>query len=118
MINADVTLKPVTRVEPLSKITAGRKPDAAPDKNRPPVEEKKEYSKEDVKAAVDRSNKLLVDNKLTHLRFEIHEGTGSLMVKVVNNSNDQVIKEIPAENLLDYAAGMRELEGIIVDEKG
>jgi flagellar protein FlaG len=118
MINADVALNPVTRTEALSKITGSGNPVVKLENKKFPEEEKKEYSKEDVQAAVDRTNKLLSENNITHLKFEIHEGTGSLMVKVVDNSTDEVIKEIPSEKLLDYAAGMWELAGIIVDEKG
>jgi flagellar protein FlaG len=118
MINADVALKPVTRTEALSKITGSGKPIVKPENKKFPEEEKKEYSKEDLQAAVDRTNKLLSDNNITQLKFEIHKGTGSIMVKVIDTSTDEVIREIPSEKLLDYAAGMRKLEGVIVDEKG
>ena len=39
------------------------------------------------------------------------------MVKIINSTNDEVIKEIPPEKILDIIAGLMELAGIIVDER-
>jgi len=118
IIEADVTLKPVTRLDGTSKITAVEKPDRQLAQKQVPEGEKKEYSKADIQSAVDRTNKMLADNNITDLKFEIHEGTGKMMVKVIDKKTDEVIKEIPSEKLLDYEAGMQKLAGIIVDEKG
>ncbi|MFW5649231.1 MAG: flagellar protein FlaG [Candidatus Alkaliphilus sp. MAG34] len=52
-------------------------------------------------------------------RFEvsIHEKTKAVMVKVINSVNDEVIREIPPEKILDMVAYMLEIAGIIVDER-
>lgn len=52
-------------------------------------------------------------------RFEvsIHEKTRAVMVKVINSINDEVIREIPPEKILDMVAHMLEIAGIIVDER-
>lgn len=52
-------------------------------------------------------------------RFEIsvHEKTKAVMVKVINSENDEVIREIPPEKILDMVASMLEMAGIIVDER-
>ena len=39
------------------------------------------------------------------------------MVKVINSINDEVIREIPPEKILDMVAHMLEIAGIIVDER-
>jgi flagellar protein FlaG len=66
--------------------------------------------------AVDTANKVLFKNN-THLKFEIHEKTKDVMVKIVNDSTGEVIKEIPPEKMLDMVAKLWEIAGILVDEK-
>lgn len=51
------------------------------------------------------------------LRFSIHEETQRVMVKVVNVMTDEVIKELPPEAVLDTAARIREMIGLLVDER-
>ena len=51
------------------------------------------------------------------LEFSIHDATKEIMVKVVNTSDDTVIREIPSEKVLDMVAHMWEIAGILVDEK-
>ncbi len=65
---------------------------------------------------VERANKALqgVDKRF---EFSIHEGTHEIMVKVVNEENGQVIREIPPEKILDLIAKLWEVAGIFVDEK-
>jgi flagellar protein FlaG len=50
----------------------------------------------------------------THLEFSIHEKTKEIMVKVYRD--DEVIREIPPEKVLDMVAHMLELAGLLVDE--
>jgi len=53
----------------------------------------------------------------THYEFRLHEKTGTMMCKLVDNETDEIVKEIPSEKILDMVAGIWELVGIIVDEK-
>ena len=53
----------------------------------------------------------------TQLEFSIHEGTKEIMVKVINTDTKEVVREIPAEKILDMVAKIWELAGIIVDER-
>ena len=65
---------------------------------------------------VERANKALqgVDKRF---EFSIHEDTHQIMVKVVNNENNEIIREIPPEKILDLISKIWELAGIFVDEK-
>jgi flagellar protein FlaG len=117
MIESNVALKPVANPEGLSKVNAGRKQGFHPENGKPEQEEQRCCSKEELQAAVDSTNKLLFKNNITNLKFELHEGTGKMMVKVVDTSTDEVIKEIPSEKLLDYEAGMEKLVGKIINER-
>ncbi|SHE35955.1 FlaG protein [Caloramator proteoclasticus DSM 10124] len=77
--------------------------------------EKQNIDIKDVEKAVDRANKVF--NESTHLKFEIHDKTKDIMIKIVNDETGEVIKEIPPKKILDMVAKMCEIAGIIVDEK-
>ncbi|MMZ70863.1 flagellar protein FlaG [compost metagenome] len=49
--------------------------------------------------------------------ISIHQKTHAIMVKVFDKQTGDLIREIPQEKLLDVAANMMELNGLIVDEK-
>lgn len=74
-------------------------------------------SQQDLENAVEQSNRLIFkdDNRF---EFKIHERTGRMMVKLVDNETDEVIKEIPPEKILDLVASIWDLVGILVDERG
>lgn len=73
-------------------------------------------NQKDLKAAVELANKVLFKNN-THLKFEIHEKTKEVMVRIVEDETGEVVKEIPPEKMLDMVAKLWEIAGIIVDEK-
>lgn len=66
--------------------------------------------------AIERANKSF---QPFDRRFEIsvHEATKAVMVKVIDSENDEVIREIPPEKILDMVASMLDMAGIIVDER-
>lgn len=49
--------------------------------------------------------------------FSIHEKTKQIMVKVIDVTTDEIIREIPPEKILDLVASIWEVAGIIVDER-
>ena len=51
------------------------------------------------------------------LKFSKHDDTGRTMIKVLNKDNDEVIREIPAEDVLNLAAKMEEMIGILFDKE-
>lgn len=114
-------MRPVTAVvkqpSPESNLPLKREPQAQdsavavkPDPNTP----KKEISEAEVIEAIEKANQklLLYDSRV---EFSIHEKTRQIMVKIYKN--DEVIREIPPEKILDMVAKMMELAGILVDEK-
>lgn len=50
-------------------------------------------------------------------KFSVHKATKEIMVKIVDTRTGQVLREIPPEKMLDLAAAMRELLGLVVDKK-
>ena len=73
-------------------------------------------SLDELQEAVENLNKTVeaIDRAL---EFDIHEGTNRVMVRVVDRSNDEVIREVPPEKVLDLMAELRELVGFLVDER-
>lgn len=51
------------------------------------------------------------------LNFTQHEETGRTMVRITNRETDEVIREIPEKQVLDLAAKIEEMVGILFDEK-
>ncbi|MFB5266724.1 flagellar protein FlaG [Paenibacillus enshidis] len=52
-------------------------------------------------------------------QFEIsmHEQTHTVMIKVIDKETGDLIREVPPEKILDLAARMMEITGLIIDEK-
>jgi flagellar protein FlaG len=51
------------------------------------------------------------------LRFSVHEDTGRTVVRIVDEKTDEVVREVPPEELLDLAAKMEQMMGMLLDEK-
>lgn len=105
--------------EPADKVDPGQKPqetakakaDAAAG-----VPERAKVDKESLKAVLDKLN--IVLNALEiQAKFSIHEATKQVMVRVVNVESGKLIREIPPQKILDMAAQMMELVGLVLDER-
>lgn len=81
------------------------------------LENTRAYDNKKLYEAVKEANKYLFKDD-DHFEFQIHEGTGRIMVKLVDNESQEVIKEIPPEKILDLVASIWDLVGILVDERG
>lgn len=51
------------------------------------------------------------------LRFKLHEATDRIMVQVVNIADNEVVKEIPPERILNLMGQIQEMIGVLLDEK-
>lgn len=74
---------------------------------------------EEVQGAVDIVNKAIkISNH--RLEFQLHEESGRYQVKVIDSVSEEVIKEMPPEEMLDLSVRIREtvnkVLGIMVDE--
>lgn len=52
-----------------------------------------------------------------HVKFSVHEETDRIIARVINTQTNEVIREIPPEELLDLVAKIQRLLGLFVDEK-
>ena len=49
--------------------------------------------------------------------YNVHEGTGQYMFKIIDSETKEILKEVPPEKTLDAIAKMWELAGIFYDKK-
>lgn len=104
------------QTQPADSAEAGDTAKDASDQGRYEVENVSARSKEQVKQAVDEINKKIRPTH-TSCQFSYHEETNRISIKVIDDDNGKVIREIPPEKTLDMIAKTLELEGILVDEK-
>jgi len=89
------------------------------DRKTESLREKQEYTEQELEDEVRESVKdvnEIVDKVKEGISFQIHEDTEKMMVKVVDLNTDEVIKELPPEEMLDLQARIHEMVGILIDE--
>ncbi|MFS0656794.1 flagellar protein FlaG [Bacillus sp. 179-C3.3 HS] len=72
--------------------------------------------KEEIEKTIQGANKLIEPTQF-HLQFELHEKLNEYYVKVVDDQTDEVIREIPSKEWLDFYAAMTEIVGLFVDKR-
>ena len=71
---------------------------------------------ENVEKAIEQINKSIAPFN-RHMNISVHAPTNRIMVKVIDTHNDEVIREIPPEKVLDAFAASLELAGILLDKR-
>ena len=71
---------------------------------------------DDLQDAVEKVN-ITADTFNISLRFRIHEESERIMVQVVNLENNEVIKEIPPEKILNVVAQIQNIIGLFIDTR-
>ena len=93
------------------QIDSGRKnAQEAPDKNQKDTNGKNVQAEELLSQI-----KALTENGLYSVRFENDERLKQLIVKIVDSDTQEVIRQVPAEELLGMKAALAELQGNLVD---
>jgi uncharacterized FlaG/YvyC family protein len=70
-----------------------------------------------VRAAVDKANKQMAAREVS-IQFEAHEVMNEMIVRIIDKSTKEVIREIPSKKILDMVANMLEMVGLLVDKRG
>ena len=71
---------------------------------------------EELEEAVEQANDAS-DAVDLNLRFQIHEKSERIMVEVVDIRNNEVVKEIPSEQVLNLVGQIQDLIGFFLDEQ-
>lgn len=95
-------------VEPIQPVREIRRADQTSDLlKQPPTEKQINQWVLEAKEVMQRVN--------TQLTFKKHEGTGRILVELVDIESHEVLREIPPEKMLDIIAGIWEWSGLIID---
>ncbi|MGD9243983.1 MAG: flagellar protein FlaG [Desulfobacterales bacterium] len=115
------------RIDP---ITTSGKSEAPPVRARLPAEQAMAHDDKEVQQPVKRADlpdleELAADVQknlnIMHnvdLQFSVHKASGQIMVTVIDESTGKVVREIPPSEILELAAKMDEMVGMIFDQKG
>jgi flagellar protein FlaG len=89
-------------------------PDKMIKQNSNVVELNLSISEDELIRAVENVNKdHMVEQE--RLEYEYHEDTGKYVIRIVDTKTREVVKQIPEQKLLDYAAGLMEYIGMRFD---
>ena len=70
-----------------------------------------------VSSVVEELNDLVLQVAATKVTFDVDEETGEQIIRVLNKETGEVIRQVPAEELINLAARMDQLKGLILNEK-
>ncbi|MGI6668019.1 MAG: flagellar protein FlaG [Acetivibrionales bacterium] len=80
--------------------------------------EEKEYpvTGKFIPEAVEKLNRMFEESS-RRFEYSVHEKTNNIIIRVIDEDTNEVIKEIPPEKILNIMASIMELAGLIVDER-
>lgn len=84
--------------------------------NSDEMSEAKEITKEEVEEGMEKLNEA-IQAFHEELKFELHDESERMMTKIVNTKKHEVIKEIPPKELLDMLGRIKDMVGLVLDEK-
>ena len=109
--NAESSVQAAKQVDRTTSIVENAQEKGQADSNE---QNKEQPSTEQIRKAVEQLNRNLSNSEAV---FGIHEDTNRVMIKIVDKSTKEVIKELPPEKTLDMIAKVWELAGILIDER-
>ena len=69
-----------------------------------------------IKDAIEKMNQTIqIFNR--HMKLSVHEGTNRIVVKIMNNQSNRIIREIPAKEVLNFIEKLHESIGLLIDQK-
>jgi flagellar protein FlaG len=116
MHSLPVQNKQRTRQENLSAAEQGSDTQRPKETARNFLKKLQSYSKEEVEQYL---NKMFKSNLLFNrkLKFSVNRQLNQVIVKVIDRSTDEVIREIPPEEIQRLEAKLKEAIGLLIDEQ-
>ena len=71
----------------------------------------------DIDKIVDEVNDFVSQVASTRITFAVDEATGRSVIRVMNRETGDMIRQLPAEELLDHIAKMEQLSGLIFSQE-
>lgn len=82
-----------------------------------PKEKKNDQPSHEAVADAVKTVSEFVGNINSNLKFSVDDETGQTIVKVVDSATDEVIKQIPSEEMVAIAKAMDKLKGLLIQQK-
>lgn len=89
---------------------------AVAEKSSAEKKEVKENTREEVERVAQAMDEYVKSNQRS-LRIQVHQGTGDIMVKVISKEDGKTIREIPPEEMLNLAAKMEKMIGVLFNKE-
>lgn len=110
-----------TMIKATSAVGTTSKPEVKPEvtikeANTQPGTKEQPMSEQDITKTTEHLNKI-IQLLNADLKFEMHEKTQRLMVRLVDTKTDKILKEFPPHELLDTLAAIKEYIGFLLDKK-
>ena len=71
---------------------------------------------EKLRSAVEKIQEF-VSSTASDIRFSIDEDSGQTVVKVIDRETQEVIRQIPSQEMLDLAQALDKLQGLLIKQK-
>lgn len=71
---------------------------------------------EELRAAVEKIQEF-VSSTASDIKFSIDEESGRTVVRVVDSETQEVIRQIPSQEMLDLAQALDKLQGLLIKQK-
>jgi flagellar protein FlaG len=111
-------IKPLPRIKPVKETEAavfGKKEDKE-DLRKTKSEGPAELDPGAVREMAEQTQAYLDDLRIK-LDFEVYEETGDMVIRIFNRETEELLREIPPENLLELHHKVAELRGVLFDQK-
>lgn len=102
--------EPAIQQAPRTTQPPARRAETEADLSRPPV------TKGELTEAASQVEKF-VQSMSSDLQFSVDDTSGSFVIKVVDRSTKQVIRQIPSEEMLEIAKALDRLQGLLVRQQ-
>jgi flagellar protein FlaG len=73
--------------------------------------------RDDFVAAINRPQPIVIDNTRVNLRFRSDKESGIEVIQVIDAASGELVRQIPAEELLNIAKALRDLKGLLVSKE-
>ena len=111
-------IKPIPSIKPVKETEAavfGKKEDKE-DSRKKKSEGPAELDPGAVREMAEKTQAYLDDLRIK-LDFEVYEETGDMVIRIFNRETEELLREIPPENLLELHEKVAELRGVLFDQK-
>jgi flagellar protein FlaG len=63
------------------------------------------------------SDSVGVDKSIAHISFSKDDNTGDIVIKIIDNKTDEVIRQIPSEAVVELRKRLNDFQGLFLDKK-